>query len=300
MSEVATPKIFHEVSKGLILHEIDCWSGKTEFVNSCILVQCGSSWLRGQGWVHVGVAQQVATNLWSPDEVYRVAPDGRLGLSMIEYPSSKLQEHLWLYETWNAAVIHCLWHFEGVLLTTKPGKTCIHNLWKHRWFAARTLCLRLKASQGAESGIGSVQSMWIISSSNLILMWKCPCLWHPVASFTQVLLNLPTCLPVESGSRAWCVTRRTANSLLTCLHPKESVGNFSVHLWSSMYIYVEHLSISRLSFSWFLIVQRSWESCEFFCWDRMWWHSIPAFRSRSSGKARQVCSLFTREGRPSA
>lgn len=28
------------------------------------------------------------------DEVYRVAPDGRLGLSMIEYPSSKLQEPL--------------------------------------------------------------------------------------------------------------------------------------------------------------------------------------------------------------
>ena len=65
---------------------------------------------------------------------------------------------------------------------------------------------------------------------------------------------------------------------------------FSVHLCTSMYIYV-------------VKVQRSWENGTvhaFVCWDRMWWDSIPAFRSRSSGKACEVCSLFTREGRPSA
>ena len=64
MPEVATPKIFDEVSKVLILHEIDCSSEKRSFVNSCILVQRGSSWLHDNA--EFGVAQQVPTNLSSP------------------------------------------------------------------------------------------------------------------------------------------------------------------------------------------------------------------------------------------
>ena len=85
----------------------------------------GSVWfilVAGQGWV----AQQVATNLWSPaDEVYRVAPDGRLGLSMIEYPSSKLQEPLSLaYWTSNEFCFFLAWRNMDTQFVEAPMICC--------------------------------------------------------------------------------------------------------------------------------------------------------------------------------